>query len=642
VDSSANVFARACTLGGLFAFGKREYYSNIMGQHSYFQVRVDSNQIRSHNDCVDILATFDAETIVRHGLEVTKGGAIIYDKDSKDVHINEIPSLESEVAQEIRRDLKRQGMNESVFGLLDSAKKSGVKLYPIPYTNLLKDVADEIKEAKLSRIARIINIMAVSASLTLVEFPEQLVHESLSRIFSNKPRVAETNVIGSKKVIHYVRNTFKGKPNISLRVKKTKEPRIYLQGNQAVAMGKLRGGCRFQTYYPITPASDESVYMEAHQKVKLDKDLLSETPVFNGKLKDGIGSALVMQTEDEIAAINMAIGASLTGVRSSTSTSGPGFSLMAEGLGWSGMNEVPIVVTLYQRGGPSTGLPTRTEQGDLQFALYASHGEFPRIVLASGDHEEAFYDAARAFNYAERYQLPVIHLIDKGLANSSATVPLFGDRIQVDRGILLSEKEIATLNKEGAYKRFSFTKNGISPRVALGTQGLTFWNTGDEHDEMGHISEDPENRNKMMEKRMGKATLASEEIPYEEKITHYGDQKSDLCVISWGSTKGAILDAMDILRGEGAHIDFIQVKMLKPFPNTEFLNRLSKKSRKVCVEMNYSGQLASYLRSECGLVMDNLVVKYNGRAMSCDEIATALRKIMKGSSNRKMVLTHGT
>ncbi|MEK0326353.1 MAG: transketolase C-terminal domain-containing protein, partial [Nitrosopumilus sp.] len=360
-------------------------------------------------------------------------------------------------------------------------------------------------------------------------------------------------------------------------------------------------------------------------------------------MKDGIGSALVMQAEDEIAAINMAIGAALAGARASTSTSGPGFSLMVEGLGWSGMNEVPLVVTLYQRGGPSTGLPTRTEQGDLQFALHASHGEFPRIVLSSGDHEEAYYDAARAFNYAEKYQLPVIHMIDKALANSSATFPLFADRIHIDRGRIVSEKEIAKLNKEkGTYKRFSFTEDGVSPRVLLGTKGTTFWNTGDEHDEEGHISEDPENRIRMMDKRMGKMTLASKEIPYEEKISSFGTGKSKICVISWGSTKGAILDAIEILKDEGEDIDFIHIRMLKPFASKQFLESVNNKSTKVCIEMNYSGQLSRYLRSECGIVMDHQIVKYNGRAMSCDEIVASLKKLCKGKAPKRMVLTHGT
>jgi len=231
-----------------------------------------------------------------------------------------------------------------------------------------------------------------------------------------------------------------------------KEPRIFLTGNQAVAMGKVLGGCRVQTYYPITPAADESEYLEAHEILKTRK---------------GDEAVIVLQTEDEIAAVNSASGACLTGARAATSTSGPGFSLMAEGLGWAGNNEVPLVITYYQRGGPSTGQPTRHSQQDLQFAIHAAHGEFARIILASGDIEECFFDAAQVFNLAEKYQMPVIHLLDKGMANSSQTYPLFDySKVKIDRGLVVTEKELE--GKE--YKRFRFTETGISPRAFLGTK----------------------------------------------------------------------------------------------------------------------------------------------------------------------------
>ena len=187
------------------------------------------------------------------------------------------------------------------------------------------------------------------------------------------------------------------------------------------------------------------------------------------------------------------IGGGLSGVRAATSTSGPGFSLMAEGMGWAGMNEVPVVVTLYQRAGPSTGLPTRHAQGDLRFALHTGHDEFPRIILASGDLEESFYDVAKVFNFAERYQVPVIHLLDKGMANSDQTSRMLDPNLmKVDRGAFT--KGPVRGSDVGRFKRFRFTETGISPRPALGAEEGIFWNTGDEHDEKGHISEDPTNR----------------------------------------------------------------------------------------------------------------------------------------------------
>ncbi|MEK6569768.1 MAG: 2-oxoacid:acceptor oxidoreductase subunit alpha, partial [Bacteroidota bacterium] len=404
------------------------------------------------------------------------------------------------------------------------------------------------------------------------------------------------------------------------------------------ALGKLAGGCTFQTYYPITPASDESVYLEAHETFKLTDGADSQE-----------GSIVVVQTEDEIAAITMATGAALAGARAATATSGPGFSLMAEGMGWAGMNEVPVVITIYSRGGPATGLPTRHEQGDLLFALHAAHGEFPRLVLASGDMEEAFYDAARAFNYAEQFQTPVIHLVDKALANSTQTFPIFDTRrVPINRGKLLAQDELVT-NGGGPYRRFAFAEDGVSPRALLGTPGAVFWNTGDEHDEVGHISEDPENRDLMMEKRMRKLETAAEVIPLEEKVNFFGPKDAEATIVSWGTPKGAILDALDLLEAEGLKVNFLQVRLINPFPVGYVTHVLSRAKLKIDIEMNYSGQFASLVRQHTGIAMDHLVVKYNGRPISRDEVYESVKMIMTNSdspqrvelSTRKVVLHHG-
>ena len=320
---------------------------------------------------------------------------------------------------------------------------------------------------------------------------------------------------------------------------------ILVQGNQSSALEKLTAGCKFQTYYPITPAPDDSEFLEANERV----------PLLDGNK----GSILVIQTEDEIAAITMTIGGALTGTRSATATSGPGFSLMAEALGWAGMNEVPIVVSLYQRAGPATGLPTRHEQGDLLFAIRAGHGEFPRVVFASGDIEESYYDSIKAFNFAEMFQMPVIHMLDKAIANSVTTCRIFDqNKVRIDRGSFLENISLDSAQKE-QYRRFRFIKgssneydtiDSISPRVPLGTENGIFWNTGDEHDEEGHISEDPRNRTTMMNKRMSKLKIVLDEIGDEDKaILYEARDPNAMTVISWGSTKGAILDAMDRLTG---------------------------------------------------------------------------------------------
>ena len=357
-------------------------------------------------------------------------------------------------------------------------------------------------------------------------------------------------------------------------------------------------GCRFQSYYPITPASDESEYLESHEIIQM--------------YNDRPGSIAVVQTEDEISAIGMMIGSALTGTRSSTSTSGPGFSLMAEALGWAGINEVPVVITLYQRSGPSTGLPTRHGQDDLLFAVHAGHGDFPKIVYASGDIEESFYDTGRCFNYSDVFQVPVIHMMDKFLASSVVTCKRFDpSRVPIDRGKLLDKIE-------GEYKRFEHTDDGISPRSVLGLDDGIFWNTGDESDEFGHISEDPENRMKMMDKRMSRMDLILEKISDEEKAVSFGVY--DHTIISWGSTKGPILDAISMLKKEGISIGFIQIKLVHPFP-TEHVKSLLQNSKTVIdIESNHSAQLGKLFTQNTIRDVDYFILKYTGRGMTSTDL----------------------
>ena len=618
VDTAANIFAKACVLGGLDIFGKREYYSNIKGEHSYFTVRISERQIKSHVDDVDVLVAFDAETIFRHALCVVNGGAVVYDTSLLETSIDEAGFLENRLKEDLKAKLSKKNLGSTVKDVLQLASDNGTVLYGIAFQDLLKEIAEKRNEPSLGKLMRMVNVMSVAASFALLDYDSEMVANAIRYIFKAKPKIAEMNVDAANYAYNHAKAKYGDDFRYRLVTKKVSDELILVQGYEATGLGKIVGGCRFQTYYPITPASDESEFLESNQVLEL-----------NGK-----GSLTVVQTEDEIAAITMAIGASVAGARSATCTSGPGFSLMAEALGWAGINEVPVVVTLYQRTGPSTGLPTRHEQGDLMFAIHAGHGEFPRIVFASGDIEESFYDAARAFNYAERYQMPVIHLVDKALANSVATCKIFDPaRIKIDRGLLVDKVQ------EG-YLRFKLTENGISPRVRLGTENGIFWNTGDEHQENGHITEDPEIRNRMMEKRMGKLELALKEIPDEEKAVRYGDD-SDMTIISWGSTKGAILDAMEVLAAEGVKINFVQVRLMNPFPERHVAAMLEKTRLLIDIEMNYSAQLSKLIRENVKRDPDYYIVKYNGRPMSSSEVYHALRKIINGKAKRREVLTHG-
>jgi len=627
VDSGANIFARACCYGGLHVYGKREYHSNIKGLHSYFHVRVSSKEVGADVDRVDLLATFDAETIIRHIWEVAPRGGIIVDKEALTTRIDAIQPLTPSFRTEFQKTLESRGSRaETVNDLLNEVKKNNVKSYVVPYMEILQQVADEIHEEKLSKLTRMINVLAIGVSFGLIGYDRAPIERAIRAIFGDKPKVISMNILALEKAYEYAKKNFGDDFGYKLETVPTNEERIFLQGTQAVALGKLVGGCRLQTYYPITPAADESEYLEENEILELAS-------------VQGNASIIIMQTEDEIAAINMASGAALTGTRSATATSGPGFSLMVEGLGWAGNNEVPVVVTYYQRGAPSTGLPTRHGQGDLRFAMHASHGEFPRIILCSGDIQECFYDVARAFNYAERYQTPVIHLIDKALANSNKSYKMFDPNlVRIERGQLLTQEDV----KGKEYKRFQFTESGISPRVPLGTPGVFFWNTGDEHDEVGNINEESVNRTGMYEKRMKKLEFADKEIPVEERVNFFGDHDASATIVSWGSPKGAILEAMDRLRQEGFKMNFIQVRMPLPLPKDYMTEKLGKAQKKIIVEGNYTAQLAGVIREETGIAMDYFVLKWNGRPMSADEVYEALKLIMQEKAPRRQVLTHGT
>jgi 2-oxoglutarate ferredoxin oxidoreductase subunit alpha len=628
VDSAANIFSRACAMGGLHLFGKREYYSNIKGEHSYFTVRVSDRPLHSHVDEINMLVSFDAETVFRHFQEVTPSGAIIYDSDIANTSIDEVPTIDDPAAVRIKKVLQETGLGFTVRDVLEYAKRHGTILFPMPFFQLLQEFAQKVNDPALGRLSRMINVMALSASMALMDFDSEVLAKAIQFIFRTKKKVADLNVQASVHTYNYARAKF-AESNFSYRLK-TKPPQqdmIIVQGNQSSALGKMVAGCRFQTYYPITPASDDSEFLEANEILDLYD---------SGKK----GSTVVIQTEDEIAAITMAIGSALTGVRTATATSGPGFSLMAEALGWAGMNEVPVVISLYQRAGPSTGLPTRHEQGDLNFAINAGHGEFPRIVIASGDIEESFYDTMKVFNFADCYQMPVVHLLDKAIANSLITCKNFNvNKVRIDRGLRI--KQITEEDKGIAdnYLRFRLSDNPITPMVALGTKNAIFWNSGDEHTQEGHITEDPEIRVQMMDKRMSKLGVAIKEIPDEDKAVAYGS--GDVVIISWGSTKGAILDTLDKLAAEGVKVKYIQVRLLHPFPSELVKSMLKDAKIVINIEMNYSGQLGGIIRQNTGIEVDYHIVKYNGRPMSLDEVYNSVKRIIHEDAPRRQVLRSG-
>jgi 2-oxoglutarate/2-oxoacid ferredoxin oxidoreductase subunit alpha len=631
VDSAANIFAKTCAKEGFHIFGKREFYSNIKGEHSYFTIRISEKPVSSQLEEINMLVSFDAETVFRHADKVSPGGVVIYDSSLAETVLDEVPSIDFQANKRIGKLLEDSGQPLNLSGMLELAKGRGCIVYGLPYFEMIEAVAKKMNDPKLSKLSRVVNVMAISASISLLGIKKDMLNSAIQEVFGSKPKLLSSNIEAAEYAYSYIGTKFDTK-NIKYKItpKDVLKDYVLISGSQAAAIGKILGGCRFQTYYPITPASDESEFLESNQ-------IIDQVDGKNG-------SVVVVQTEDEIAAITMAIGASLTGVRTATATSGPGFSLMAEALGWAGMNEVPLVVTMYQRAGPSTGLPTRHEQSDLLFAINAGHGDFPKIVLASGDIEEAFYDSIKVFNFAEIYQLPVIHLLDKAISSSIQTCQRFSNDLKIERGKF---KSVIDKNQsEGAaghFQRFKLDNSPISTRVPIGTENAIFWNTGDEHTEEGHISEDPENRNKMMDKRMKKLDLALEKIAENDKAVRYDfESDSKNVVISWGSTKGAILEALEKLSEEGSKLRFIQVRLLHPFPTETVKKFLTHAKLVIDVEMNYSSQLGSLVQQNTGREIDYKIVKYNGRPMSTTEIYMALKSILSGSNERRIVLDGGT
>ncbi|MDH5810686.1 MAG: 2-oxoacid:ferredoxin oxidoreductase subunit alpha [Candidatus Methanomethylicaceae archaeon] len=617
VETAGMLLIRATATAGLQVFGVREYHSNIKGKHSYFHIRTSNKPINSIKHPADILGGLDPETLATHFSELRKGGVVVYDEAIESKSLTRSPSIDPAKAKRLRSALTEKGIKDTVEGLREYLKGEGVSVYAIPFSKIISNV---LKGTNI-QIERTMNTAITSAILSILGMKKDIVYDAISSLFAGKAGIIEVN----RKVADAVYEELSTAEKFQVESAKGEDDkkgheevgkRLLLAGNDAVAIGKILGGLRFQTYYPITPAADESLVIEEIAKI-FDNE---------GRI---IGSPIVVQTEDEISAVGMAIGGVLTGVRSATSTSGPGFSLMVEGLGWAGINEVPLVITYYQRGGPSTGLPTRHSQSDLLFSIFAGHGEFARIVIASGDHREAMEDAVKCFNYAEIFQVPVIHLLDKGLANSVTTVPVPSIDIPIVRGKIVDGGE--------EYKRFKLTEDRISPRAFLGR--TIQWYTGDEHNEYGNICEDPVVREEMYRKRMEKRRMILEELPDWDKARFYGPEKYDDLLLTWGTTKGAVVDALPELNATGERVSVLQVRLMEPFPADYVSEFIAGSRRVVSIEANYTGQLAWLIERYCKINVDGKVLKYNGRTISEDEVLNGYRRIKEGETS--VVLTGG-
>jgi len=476
--------------------------------------------------------------------------------------------------------------------IFDGEKIKGVSgnngsLLSIP----LEKMAEEKAGDKL-----MINTVALGAALSAVNYDLNMLNAVLVDRFG-RGEVGDRNIAAAKAGYDYVQSEHKG--NFRKLKPLSEAKRMLLTGNEAISLGAIAAGCKFMAAYPMTPASSIMEYIAAKSK---DLDLV------------------MVHAEDEIAAINMAIGAAYTGIRAMTATSGSGFCLMVEGIGLAGITETPVVIIDAQRPGPAVGLPTRTEQGDLQFVLHAHHGDFPRAVLAPATIEDAFWVTVKAFNRAEKYQLPVIILPDQHLASSYATVDQLDlSQVTIDRGMLFSEKEDDPLE----YMRHRVTKSGISPRAFPGLGKALVVTDCDEHDEEGHLSEDAGERTSQVQKRLRKLIPLEQEIGAPQK---YGPKKAETTLIGWGSTYGAIHEAVDILRREDASVNMLHLNELWPFPAKAVADAVSKARNSYVIENNATGQLARLIKAETGYDVSGRILKYDGRPFTPAYIAQAVRK----------------
>lgn len=448
------------------------------------------------------------------------------------------------------------------------------------------DMAGISKELGNPRVA---GMIAVGAVLKLFNM-ELLGAEKILHSFIREPLV-ELNLRAITRGYELVESRYP-------RLQSSNKESIIINGNQALGLGAIAAGLKFYSAYPMSPSTTIMEYLAS---------------------KSEEAGIVVEQAEDEIAAIIMALGASYTGAPAMTGTSGGGFSLMVEALGLSGMAEIPLVVVDVQRPGPVTGLPTRTEQSDLKFVISASQGEFPRMVIALRNHTDAFYQTTRAFRIAEEYQIPVIILSDQYLGDSSATVePYDLEKITPVNPMLFQEV------KEGEYLRYSFTEDGISPRLIPGKTKNFVTADSDEHDEYGRITEDSEIRIKMMDKRMGKLENLKKELLEPEFI---GPEEFDVLLVGWGSTYGALNEAVKLLNTqEGRKYAALSFGDIYPLPQKTLHEKATRAKAIINIEQNATGQLAALLKEQAGISCTASILKYDGRQISAEEIVDRIGK----------------
>ncbi|RKL69069.1 2-oxoglutarate ferredoxin oxidoreductase subunit alpha [Salipaludibacillus neizhouensis] len=564
IESTGEIFSMALNRQGYFLYGYRHFSSRIKGGHTNNKIRVSIKATNSISDDLDILVAFDQETIDVNHHELSLGAVVI--GDSKFT-----PSL---------------------------PEGSHAKLFSVPFTKIATDLGTSLMK----------NMVAVGASAAVIGLNPEMFKSVVEQIFSKKgATVVEKNMDAIRAGMEYFQKEASGNVGDFSLEKADGKHRMFMIGNDAIALGALTGGARFMPAYPITPASEIMEY------------LIRKLPDYGGT---------VIQTEDEIAACTMAIGANYAGVRSLTASAGPGLSLMMEGIGLSGMTETPLVIIDTQRGGPSTGLPTKQEQSDIFAVIFGTHGEIPKVVLAPSSVEEAFYDTIEAFNIAEEYQVPVILMTDLALSLGKQTVePLDFEKVEIRRGKLDPEEVLPEQEKGVYFKRYDVTEDGISKRVIPGMPNGLHHVTGVEHNEQGKPSESPENRKAQMDKRMRKldTLIANFPVPVVKDEKH---DNADVLILGVNSTRGTIQEAIPMLEKDGVKVNHGQIRLLHPFPTDELESMIDKAKKVIVIENNATGQVAQLLKMNTRLNKVESILKYDGNPFLPSEIHNRCKEVL--------------
>ncbi len=559
VISTAEILTRTAVDSGLEIFTFRSYPAEIKGGLAMMQVRMSTSPLGSIGRDADLLMAFNQEAFDVWAARMSPGGVLLY--DPKHCTVPE----------------------------------------DYPFARIAVPLHETAMKETGARIAK--NIVALATLIGVLDIPAQIARDLIAKQFKRKgDDVVATNLKAFAAGLSLMNGDSRlAAMKLARSTSGAKAAgRVVLSGNQSLSMGAIAGGCRYVAGYPITPATQVLEFMMKH------------LPAFGGN---------VIQAEDEIAAIASCLGASYAGARAMTATSGPGLCLMSELIGMASMSEIPVVVVDVMRSGPGTGMPTKTEQADLMYAIHGSAGESPRIVLAATSIEDCFQQAVRAFNLAERYQMPVILLSDQSMGYRTKTMDTPDlSLIRLDARVNPSDDSLSD------YARFEDTENGVSPMSVPGTAGGMFVATGLEHDEHGLATYTPENRERMVAKRFRKMeTLAAELAANGDGVFDDGDGAS-VGVIGWGSTEGTIREAIERLDGNGGRIAHFHPRVLNPLPVETVQRFLSPLKKVIVLEENHTAQFAQHLRAHVAFNGTEIVTvnQCTGLPFSADEVIAAL------------------